>query len=191
VVWSATLLNGMSAAAQSFQPVTAKQAKVVLREGTDVKLQFDEGLSSKTATIDDTVNMVFAEDLKVGDVVAARSVAKAVATASDAKSADGGPALNATLLNTAGVLVDPGGNLYISEQHYVHRVVPDGTMTLVTGTLGVSYPGDSGPATNAPLTSPEGLAMDAAGNLYIVDNSDCRVRKLTVTDTSSAPAQVQ
>jgi sugar lactone lactonase YvrE len=112
-------------------------------------------------------------------------------TGTPGQSGDGGPALNATLLDPTGVLVDPNGNLYISESKYVHKVTPDGTMTRVAGALGVAYPGDGGPATNAPLADPQGLAMDTAGNLYIVDNSDCRVRKVAASDTPSAPAQVQ
>lgn len=51
---------------------------MVLREGTDVKLKFADDLSSKTASDGDPVNLILDEDLKVGDVVVARSGAKAV-----------------------------------------------------------------------------------------------------------------
>lgn len=60
---------------------------VVLREGTEVKLKFAEAISSKTATTDDPVTLILDEDLKVGDVIVAKSGSKALATVSNAKKA--------------------------------------------------------------------------------------------------------
>jgi len=62
-------------------------AKLVLKEGTDVKLKFADDLSSKTATEGDPVNLVLDEDIKVGDVVVVRAGAKAVGTITNAKKA--------------------------------------------------------------------------------------------------------
>lgn len=62
-------------------------AKLVLKEGTDVKLKFAQDLSSKTATDDDPVNLVLDEDLKVGDVTVAKAGSKAVGTVTHAKKA--------------------------------------------------------------------------------------------------------
>src|SRR5690348_13363916 len=59
------------------QAQVAEPAKLVLKEGTDVKLKFAQDLSSKTAAEDDPVNLVLDEDLKVGDVVVAKAGAKA------------------------------------------------------------------------------------------------------------------
>ena len=61
--------------------------KLVLKEGTDVKLKFAQDLSSKTAADDDTVALVLDEDLKVGDTIAVKAGAKALATVSNAKKA--------------------------------------------------------------------------------------------------------
>ncbi len=61
--------------------------KLVLREGTDVKLKFAQDLSSKTATDDDPVNLVLDEDLKVGDATVCKAGAKAVGTVTHAKKA--------------------------------------------------------------------------------------------------------
>jgi hypothetical protein len=61
--------------------------KPILREGAEVSLRFVEDISSKTAAVDDTVPLVLDEDIKVGDIVVARSGAKAVATVSNAKKA--------------------------------------------------------------------------------------------------------
>src|SRR6266704_5860494 len=62
-------------------------AKLILKEGTDVKLKFAQALSSKTAADDDPVNLVLDEDLKVGDVTVVKAGAKAVGTVTNAKKA--------------------------------------------------------------------------------------------------------
>jgi len=76
-------------AAQPAQPPTqaAESGKLVLKEGTDVKLKFAQDLSSKTAAEDDPVNLVLDEDLKAGDVVVAKAGAKAVGTVTRVKKA--------------------------------------------------------------------------------------------------------
>jgi hypothetical protein len=66
---------------------TGPEGKLVLKEGTDVKLKFADNLSSKTAAEGDPVNLILDEDLKVGDVVVVKAGAKAVGTISNAKKA--------------------------------------------------------------------------------------------------------
>lgn len=66
---------------------TESSDKLVLKEGTDVKLKFAQDLTSKTAAEDDPVSMVLDEDLKVGDVTVCKAGAKALATVSHAKKA--------------------------------------------------------------------------------------------------------
>jgi hypothetical protein len=65
----------------------AAAAKLILKEGTDVKLKFSDDLSSKTANEGDPVNLVLDEDLKVGDVVVVKAGAKATGTITNAKKA--------------------------------------------------------------------------------------------------------
>jgi hypothetical protein len=79
------VLGTVSTAAQD-KP-TEPPAKLILKEGTDVKLKFAQDLSSKTATDDDPVNLVLDEDLKVGDLTVAKAGAKAVGTVTHAKKA--------------------------------------------------------------------------------------------------------
>jgi len=79
-------------AAQNTQPAqqpaqSAEPAKLVLKEGTDVKLKFAQDLSSKTAAEDDPVNLILDEDLKVGDVVVAKAGAKALGAVTHVKKA--------------------------------------------------------------------------------------------------------
>jgi hypothetical protein len=68
-------------------PAADASAKLVLKEGTDVKLKFAQDLSSKTANDDDPVNLVLDEDLKVGDATVCKAGAKAVGTVTHAKKA--------------------------------------------------------------------------------------------------------
>ena len=63
--------------------------------------------------------------------------------------------------------------------HRVRKVTPDGTITTVAGTGGEGFSGDGGPAINAELNGPDGLAFDAAGNLYIADTYNSRIRVVT------------
>jgi len=72
---------------QQPQAAADAPAKLVLKEGTDVKLKFAQDLSSKTAAEGDPVNLVLDEDLKVGDVVVAKTGAKALGTVTHVKKA--------------------------------------------------------------------------------------------------------
>jgi len=99
---------------------------------------------------------------------------------SSGSSADGGPATAALLLGPRNVATDLAGNLYISDfdGHRVRRVAPDGTIGTVAGIGIAGFSGDGGPATAAQLAFPAGLALDGAGNLYIVDSTNVRIRKV-------------
>src|SRR5271157_2726352 len=95
-------------------------------------------------------------------------------------SGDGGPATSASLTYPAGVAVDPAGNLYIAD-YYNNRIrkVSGGTITTVAGNGTLGYSGDGGPATSASLYWPQGVAVDSAGNLYIADTGNQRIRKVS------------
>jgi uncharacterized protein (TIGR03437 family) len=90
---------------------------------------------------------------------------------------DGGPATSAQLFDPSAIATDSAGNLYIADGG-IRKVTPSGTISTVAGG-GTSYPGDGGPATSAQLGSPQGVAVDSAGNLYIADNANHRIRKVT------------
>jgi sugar lactone lactonase YvrE len=94
---------------------------------------------------------------------------------------NGIPADRAALDNPFGLAIDGQGNLYIaaSGQHRVFRVdAATGRLTVVAGTGQSGYSGDGGPATEAALFAPQGLALDSAGNLFIADTSNHRVRRV-------------
>ena len=98
---------------------------------------------------------------------------------------DGGPAIQARLSLPYSVAVDGAGNLYIADQYNnrIRRVDSTGTITTIAGT---GERGFSGPATQAQLDDPTGVAVDGAGNLYIADASNHRIRLLTPTATGSS-----
>ena len=95
-------------------------------------------------------------------------------------SGDGGPATNANLKLPAGIALDRYGNLLIADQgnYRVRMVSTNGLITTVAGNGNQGYSGDGGPATNSGLNLPCGLATDDAGNLFIADQVDNRIRKV-------------
>ena len=90
------------------------------------------------------------------------------------------PAVSAQLNFPSGIAVDSTGNLYISDANRV-RKVSNGVITTVAGmpVFGTGFSGDNGPATSAELSEPTGLAVDSAGNLYIADTGNNRIRKVS------------
>jgi uncharacterized protein (TIGR03437 family) len=94
---------------------------------------------------------------------------------------DNGPASAALLNMPQQICVDSGGNIYIVElAGYVRKIAAQsGTITTIAGNGGSKFGGDGGPATAATLVHPSGIAVDSAGNIYIADADDLRIRKIT------------
>ena len=92
---------------------------------------------------------------------------------------DGGQATNASLYYPNDVAVDASGNLFIADSYgnVIRKVDTNGIITTVAGG-GPDYPGDGGPATNASLDWPSGVAVDASGNLFIADSYSNVIRKV-------------
>ncbi len=96
-------------------------------------------------------------------------------------SGDNGPAVAATFAAPFGLTADADGNVYIadSENHRVRRIAPDGRITTIAGNGQAGFSGDGGPASQAALNYPLGLALDGQGNLYLSDNLNNRVRRVS------------
>lgn len=97
-------------------------------------------------------------------------------------SGDGGPATSAKLgERVEGLAVDEVGNVYIADtaNYRIRRVDPSGTIDTIAGTGAYGGGGDGGPAAMATLGAVYGLATDAAGNLYIADTFNDKVRKIS------------
>ena len=96
-------------------------------------------------------------------------------------SGDGGPATSASLKRPGAVAVDASGNLFIADSlnNRIRRVdAATGVITTMAGDGTSGFSGDGGPATNARLSSPSGVAVDASGNLFIADSNNNRVRRV-------------
>lgn len=96
-------------------------------------------------------------------------------------SGDGLPAVDASLNAPRGLAFDAAGNLYIADSgNHAIRMVSAKTlrMSTVAGTGSLGYNGDNIAATSAQLNYPLGIAFDSAGNLYIADSQNFRIRKV-------------
>ena len=94
---------------------------------------------------------------------------------------DGGPASAARFTRPTDIRFDAAGNLYIADQgnERIRVINTSGIVSTVAGCGIIGFSGDGGPATAAKLFAPTGLDFDAAGNLYIADDSNSTVRKIT------------
>ena len=95
-------------------------------------------------------------------------------------SGDGGQATDAELMNPEGLAIDSEGNLYIADSGNarVRKVTPQGIITTIAENRQPGNLADGGPAISVQLTSPNSVALDTAGNLYIADGGAHGIRKL-------------
>ncbi|MGH9631691.1 MAG: hypothetical protein ACRD7E_25575, partial [Bryobacteraceae bacterium] len=94
---------------------------------------------------------------------------------------DGGAATSAILVQPEGIAVDARGNVYVADagDHRVRRISPDGIIRTIAGDGTAGFRGDGGPAEQSQLSAPYGLCLDSAGNLYIADLGNARIRKIS------------
>ncbi len=92
---------------------------------------------------------------------------------------DGGPATQASLVSPRDVAIDSGGNIFLSDGDTIRRIdAGTGMISRFAGTGAASFSGDGGPASLAGLDSPDGLALDGLGNLYVADSGNHRIRRV-------------
>ncbi len=98
---------------------------------------------------------------------------------------------SATSIWGDGLALDASGNAYVSDErrHVVYKVTPAGVTTVVAGSSGLQgFLGDGAAATAARLNTPRGVAIDSAGNLYIADTGNHRIRKVSAAGIISTVA---
>lgn len=110
-------------------------------------------------------------------------ITRAAGTGSENVSPDGGQATNTSFYTLTCAALDGNGNLYLNESFHCHirKVATNGIVTTVAGNTSFitgGFSGDGGLATNAQLSSPEGVALDAFGNVYIADYNNSRIRQV-------------
>ena len=93
---------------------------------------------------------------------------------------DNGQAANAQINQPRAIIFDPAGNLYFADSgdNRVRKIATNGIITTIAGNGTPGSAGDGGQATNAQLNNPYGLARDSAGNLYIADAYNSKVRRV-------------
>jgi uncharacterized protein (TIGR03437 family) len=142
--------------------------------------------SPSGVALDAAGNLFIAADHRVRKVSADGTISTFAGTGQSGFSGDGGLAVNAQLSNPTGIATDPSGNLYIADQnnHRIRKVTADGKIDTIAGTgppglQGGGFSGDGGPATSALLNNPVAVAIDAAGNVYIADFNNDRIRRIS------------
>jgi hypothetical protein len=102
-------------------------------------------------------------------------------------SGDGGPATSAELYYPGTIAIDSANNLYFSDQfnNRIRKVdAGTGVITTLAGTGPAAYSGDGGAATSAKVNGPLGISLDSAGNLYIADFGNNRIRKVDISQSA-------
>ena len=102
-------------------------------------------------------------------------------TGQSSYTGDGGPLAKARLWNPNSVASDSAGNVYVSEgsNNVIRKINQWGMVSTLAGNGNYGFSGDGGPAASATIASPGGVAVDAAGSVYIADNGNRRIRKVT------------
>ena len=105
-------------------------------------------------------------------------------------SGDGGPATSAQLSSVAGMAVDVAGNLWFADSsaNRIRQVSSNGIISTVAGTGVCGFSGDSGPAATSQICGPAGIAADTAGNLFIADCLNNRIRRVSHDGTITTVA---
>jgi trimeric autotransporter adhesin len=133
--------------------------------------------------VDSGGNLYIADgfNYRVRKVTPAGVISTVAGNGKEGFSGDGDKATSAQLSNPHGVAVDSAGNLYIADtdNNRIRKVTPAGVMTTVAGNEKEGFSGDGGQGVAAQLRAPEAVAVDSAGNLYIADSFNNRIRKVT------------
>ncbi len=149
-------------------------------------------LTPVSVAVDASGNLFIAEhqNCRIRQVSAGGIISTVAGNGSCSFSGDGGPAISASLNFPAGVAVDASGNLFIADQYNnrIRKVSANGIISTVAGNGAARFSGDGAAATSASLSYPAGIAVDASGNLLIVDSINQRIRKVSSSGIISTVA---
>ncbi len=140
-------------------------------------------ISKPTGVAVDTANNIYVSDYRnnrIRKIAPGGLISTIAGNGKILASGDGGPALSAGI-DPYDIATDDKLNLYVVDNFnsLIRKIDPSGTITTVAGTGTPGYSGDGGRATDAMLQFPTGVAVDKAGNLYVADNGNSVVRRVT------------
>ena len=143
---------------------------------------FSAALSGPRALAFDSAGNLYIADTgngRVREVSATGTITTVAGNGTYGTSGDNGPATNAGFYEIVGIALDPAGDLYIADFGGTIREVSGGVIKSVVGNNGLGFSGDNGPVAAAQIRESLGVAVDSAGNVYIADTSNFRIRKIS------------
>ena len=153
-------------------------------DGDGTAAQFN---SPRAVAVDATGNVYVADGInnKIRKITPAGTVS--TLAGSGASGFADGDGINAKFYFPKGIALDASGNLYVADDinHRIRKITPTGTVTTIAGSTSGS---DDGDGINAKFHSPRGVTLDAAGNIYVADAGNHRIRKITPAGTVSTIA---
>ena len=153
----------------------------------DSAFAYVSNITSNNVSVINTASRTVVHTTTVGTAPAGVGVMGTVkvSTVAGGYVGDGPSALNAAIGGPYSSVYDSAGNLYISDffMNRIRKVTPAGAISTYAGTGICGYNGDNIKSTKAMVCAPNGLALDAAGNLIVADGSNSRIRKISKTGT--------
>lgn len=138
---------------------------------------------ARAIAVDTSDNIYFVDydNYRVRKIDATGIISTVAGNGSSTFSGDGGPATAAGMW-PGGVAVDVAGNIYISSDNRIRKIsASTGIITTIAGNGATSLGSDGIAATASPLSSPDGIAIDKAGNIYLAEYGHSRVRKINTS----------
>jgi len=141
-------------------------------------------LNGPTGVFSDHQGNVYITDIgngRVREITTQGNIITIAGNGSYGFSGDGGPATAASFKDPTGIVSDDSGNVYITDvfNNRVRRINRNGIITTIAGNGIAGYSGDGGPATLAALYYPTGVTIDNLGNIYVADEDNNRIRKIS------------